>query len=83
MKFWVYTIDWRTRAVSIVAEVGSEFDGSLAIRDMFGAASPERRDELTRYFTAAVTPLCADMEVFAQKFVLRGEEVALCATGTT
>lgn len=83
MKYWVYLIDWRTRAVSIVAEVGSEAEGDLAIAKMFAEADPARRDELAKYFTAAVTLASAEMEEFSEKFVRKGERVALCAAGTT
>lgn len=75
MKFWVYAVDWRNRAVSIVADVGSEEEGHNFIAKHFAEASKEQAQEHADYFSFAVTPVSLEMEFFAKKFVRPGESI--------
>lgn len=69
MKFWVYTIDWRSRAVNIIGEVTNEAAANKLIE--------ERKDQDGKFFTSAWTPVSPEMDNSAQQFRRLGGKVVV------
>jgi hypothetical protein len=76
MKFWVYTIDWRTRAVNIIAEVVNEAEANKQIAKFLVELSAEDREEFLRFHTITSTTVSHEMKEAALRFCRKGEKVA-------
>jgi hypothetical protein len=76
MKIWVYSIDWRTRAVNILAEVVNEAEANKKIASFMLSMSDEDRVEFVRFHTLASTAVSREMEEASLRFCHKGEKVA-------
>lgn len=77
MRFWVYSIDWRSLAVNILAECASEQAGEAWITQYIESRTDEQRLDIAEYSTLGITPASPQMQFAVEQFSrLNGRSMA-------
>lgn len=68
MKFWVYSIDWRTAAVEILAERTSESLANEFSAGYIASLPVAERDDFVTFKTIGITPITPVIEAAVEDF---------------
>jgi hypothetical protein len=68
MMFWVYKIDWRSRAVEIVGYAINAAKADEMISVYFDSIPKDQLDEFQAYHTLAYTPASPQMDLANEQF---------------
>ena len=68
MNFWVYKIDWRSRAVEIIGYAVNTKKADELITAYYAAIAKEQLDEFQAYHTIAYTPVSPQMTLANEQF---------------
>ncbi len=68
MKFWVYSIDWRSMAVMVVAECKNEREADIAHAKHIAEMSPEQLVDMAQFKTIATTAVSPEMVSDGEQF---------------
>ena len=68
MKFWVYSIDWRTAAVEILAEMASESLANEFAAGYIASLPVAERDDFVTFSTIGITPITPVIEAAVEDF---------------
>lgn len=77
VRFWVFTINWRSRAVEVVAEIcGSEDEAEEFCHSFMLALPADRREDFVKYCTIGVTPVSLDLLATAEQWKRRDGRIS-------
>jgi hypothetical protein len=68
MNFWVYKIDWRSRAVEIIGYAVNTTKADELITAYFKAIPQTQLDEFQAYHTVDYTPVSPQMNMANEQF---------------
>lgn len=76
MKFWVYAIDWRSMAIEIISEHGSEREAEIAHAKYMAIMPKAELDDFVAFKTLNTTPVSNDMRAAVEQFKRLNGKVA-------
>lgn len=68
MKFWVYSIDWRTAEVEILTEMASESLANEFAAGYIASLPVAERDDFVTFKTIGITPITPVIEAAVEDF---------------
>lgn len=83
MRFWVYSIDWRSLAVNVIAECTSEHAAEAAHAAYVDSLTGDALLDMIEYRTIAITPTSPQMEFAREQFRrVNGRSMAAAAAAS-